>query len=221
VTSVRSIAQTSSLLAAVLLVCASAFAQSAASAEKSSPPADRSASSLPQDSHEGLAVSADSYSDPARAKEKFGKANPLTVGILPVEVFLRNQTLQALKVDMSTIQLSIELHNGQHQDLDWVSPHDVAAAIAHPHGPKNPSAPRFPIGLPSGGDNKADKVMETIGPLALDIGVLPPMATIHGFLFFDLSYDLELAQHASLYVPDVTTMPANKALMFFEVPIGK
>lgn len=219
-TLVRSMARTSPLFAAAVLVCASAFAQSSVPPGKESPPADHSAASLPQDAHEGLTVSADSYSSPARVKEKFGKANPLSVGILPVEVFLRNETMQALRVDMSTIQLSVQLHNGEHQDLDWVSPQDVAATIAHPRGPKDPTARRFPMGLPSGGDNKTDKVMETIGPLALDVGVLPPKATIHGFLFFDLSNDMELAQHASLYVPDVSTVPSNKALMFFEIPIG-
>ena len=47
------------------------------------------------------------------------------------------------------------------------------------------------------------------------------MATIHGFVFFDLNGDLSLAAKASLYVPDVATIPSNKALMFFEVPLGK
>ena len=46
--------------------------------------------SLPHDTHDGLTVLADPYTNKARGKERFGKANPMEVGILPVEVFLRN-----------------------------------------------------------------------------------------------------------------------------------
>jgi hypothetical protein len=155
-----------------------------------------------------------------RAKDKFGKANPLPVGMLPVEVFLRNETAQPLRVNMSTIQLEVHLQNGNHQDIDWVAPQEVANQVAHPGGPSAPQAKRFPIGVPSGADKKADKLAEILKPLALDVDVVPPMATIHGFLFFDLNHDLSLADTASLYVPDITNVRSSKPLMFFEVPLG-
>jgi hypothetical protein len=178
--------------------------------------------SLPHDRHEGLSVSADAYSDPARAKEKFGKsADPLPLGILPVEVFLRNETDQPMHVDLSTIQLDIHPHGGRDEDIDALSIHDVAATVAHPHGPSAPQSRRFPVGLPSSTDKKVDKVAEVLGPLALDSDIVPPMGMIHGFLFFDLGDDLSLVETASIYVPDVTIVPSQKALMFFEVPVGK
>ena len=175
---------------------------------------------MQHDSHGGLTVSAKPYTDAALVKEKFGKDNPLAVGILPVEVFLHNETLQPIRVDGSTIQLSVNFPNGKHQDIDWLSPKEVSSVIAHPKGPPAPQSRRFPVGIGSITDKKTDKVMETIGPLALDVDVVPPMGTIHGFLFFDLDRDLSLAADSSLYVPDVTTMPSNKQLMFFEVPLG-
>jgi hypothetical protein len=211
----------SSFLAAALLVCACAFAQTTTSPDKKNPPANQTAASLPRDKHEGLSVSADSYTSPERAKEKFGKANPLAVGILPVEVFLHNETTQAMRIDVSTIQLSVRFPNGRHQDVDATPAGDVAAAVAHPNGPPNPQTRRFPVGIGSVTDKKTDKMLETLGPLALDADIVPPMATIHGFLYFDVNGDLYLSANASLYVPDVTTIPANKALMFFEVPLGK
>jgi hypothetical protein len=207
-------------IAAAALSCAAGFAQSSAPPDKAPPPNPPGAN-LPQDKHEGLIVSANSYADAERAKEKFGKASPLAVGILPVEVFLHNETLQPIRVDTSTIQLSVRFPSGKHQDIDWLSPQEVAAVVAHPNGPPAPQSRRFPIGIGSITDKKTDKVMETIGPLALDADIVPPQATIHGFLFFDLNHDLALAADASLYVPDVTAVPANKALMFFEVPLGK
>ena len=44
---------------------------------------------------------------------------------------------------------------------------------------------------------------------------------IHGFVFFDLGDEMSLAETASVYVPDVTIVPSQKALMFFEVAVGK
>ncbi len=209
------------LLAAALCVCAGAFAQSNASSGKNSPPANQPAASLPQDKHEGLTVSVNSYTEVDRAKEKFGKANPLPVGILPVEVYLHNETMQPMRIDVSTIQLSVQFPSGKHQDVDAMLAKEVAAVVAHPNGPSGPQSRRFPVGIGSIGDKKTDKMLETLGPLALDADIVPPMATIHGFVFFDLNGDLSLAANASLYVPDVTSIPSNKALMFFEVPLGK
>lgn len=208
--------RTVSIAAAVLLACACAHGQANSAAHQAD-------DSLPHDRHEGLSVSADAYSDPARAKEKFGKgADPLPVGILPVEVFLRNETDQPMHVDLSTIQLDVHPHGGaRDEDIDALSIHDVAASVAHPHGPSAPQSRRFPVGLPSSGDKKADKVADVLGPLALNSDIVPPMGMIHGFLFFDLGDDMSLAQTASIYVPDVTVVPSQKPLMFFEVPVGK
>src|SRR5277367_2999857 len=74
-------------------------------------PAPRAAAggdeSVPHDSHNGVVISAKPCTDPAVAKEKFGKANPLPLGILPVEVFFHNETNQPIRIDLSTVQLSI------------------------------------------------------------------------------------------------------------------
>src|SRR5579863_2059765 len=93
--------RTFSLLAAALLSCACAFAQTASSSEKTNRPDNQIPASLPEDKHEGLSVSVNSYTSPERAKDIFGKANPLVVGILPVEVFLHNETTQAMRMNVS------------------------------------------------------------------------------------------------------------------------
>jgi hypothetical protein len=62
---------------------------------------------------------------------------------------------------------------------------------------------------------------EILKPMSLDADIVPPKGTIHGFLFFDLNHDMSLVANASLYVPDVTTVPASKPMMFFEVPLGE
>jgi hypothetical protein len=183
-------------------------------------PAAGADDAAPHDRHNGVTVSAKPCTDPATAKDKFGKANPLPVGILPVEVFMRNETASPIRIDLSTVQLSVRT-GGRSQDIAWLTMREVAAAIAHPNGAATPHQQRFPtIGVPTGADTKVDKLVAILQPLALDADVLPPQSIIHGFLFFDLNRDLALAEDASLYVPDVFTIPANKPLMFFEAPLS-
>jgi len=204
-------------LAIALLASGASFPQ----LNPSSAVAAHPAASLPQDRHEGLTISADPYSDTNRAKEKFGKANPVPIGILPVEVFLSNETPQPIRVNMDTIQLTVHFDSGRQEGVDWLPVSEVAKAIAHPHGPAAPKQPRFPIGVQTGGDKKVDQLVDILHPFALDAGIIPPLGTLHGFLFFDLNHDMSLAERSSLYVPDVTSVPANKPLMFFEVALGK
>jgi hypothetical protein len=210
------------LLAATFLACGSAFAQANPSPANAAPAARRADQSLPHDRHGGMSVSADPYTNPERAKVKFGKANPLPVGILPVEVVMRNETSEPIRIDLNTIQLEIHARGGQLQGIDWLAVEAVASAIAHPKGTPAPQARRFPIGVPwPEKDTKSEKMADILRPLALDADIVPPMGMIHGFLFFDLGHDLSLLANASLYVPDAVSMSSNKPLIFFEVPLGK
>jgi hypothetical protein len=167
-------------------------------------------------------VSVDAYADRERAKEKFGKANPIPAGILPVEVFMRNETNQTIHIDLNTIQLEVQLGEEGRQDIDWLPPEQVADVVAHPGGPPAPQTRRFPVGIPlPSKDKKTEKLAEILRPLTLDADVVAPMGTIHGFLFFNMNHKISLAQNASLYIPDATFLAANKPLMFFEVPLNK
>lgn len=210
-----------SLFAAIFLGLTLASGQAGAPAGTTAGPG-ADAGTLAHDRHEGLSVSADSYSDTERAKRKFGKADPLPAGILPVEVFLRNELDQPIQIDLTTIQLEVHPPEGRRQDVDSLSSVEVARAIAHPAGSSTPSTRRFPpIGIPSSGDDKkVESLADILRPLALDADVVPPMGMIHGFVFFDLSHQMSLAEHASLYVPDAMLVPSNKPLMFFEVSLA-
>jgi hypothetical protein len=198
---------------ATLLLCGSVAAQN-------KPAADPTAA-LAHDHHDGLTVLADPYTDKARGKEKFGKANPIDAGILPVEIFLRNETDEPIHVDINTIQLEVQLRKGGRQEIDWLPAEQVASLIAHPGGVTPSNKPRIGgIPLP-GGDKKADKLAEILRPLTLDADVVPPMGTLHGFLYFDVNHEMSLADSAVLYLPDVTVVASKKALMFYEVRLGK
>jgi hypothetical protein len=206
---------------ALLLPCSAAFAQSGSPLTSASA---ATASAMPHDNHAGLTISVDPYADVHRAKEKFGKsANPVPVGILPVDVFFKNDTAHPIKVDLETVQLEVHFGSGRHQDLDWVSVAQVANLIRHPGGgPSTPSARRFPVGIPlPGKDKKVDSIIAQLRPFTLDSDVIPPLGAVHGFLFFNMNHDLAAVATSSLYVPDVVFLPEKTPLMFFEVPLTR
>lgn len=204
-------------LVVMTCACGPVFAQSA-------PTPAASSSALSQDQHGGLTVSVDPYADAHRAKDKFGKsADPFPAGILPVDVYFKNDTPHPIRVDLETVQLEVKSGEESHQYLDWLTIGQVANMIRHPGGsPSAPSARRFPVGLPlPSKDKKVDAIVDQLRPLTLDSNVIPPLGTIHGFLFFNVSHDFSAAQKASLYLPDVVVLPDKTALMFFEVPLSK
>ncbi|MGA9184432.1 MAG: hypothetical protein WBZ32_03960 [Candidatus Acidiferrales bacterium] len=216
--------RTVALLAAamVAIVCTAAappvLAQSNAAP---APAAAAAATALPHDQHDGLTISADPYTQSARAKDKFGKANPLPAGILPIEVFLRNDSAQPIHIGLDTIQLEIHDRDGRMQGIDALGPVDAAFLIVHPAGSAEPKARRFPIGVPGGsGDKKVDKLADVLRPLSLQGDIVPPMATIHGFLYFNMSHQMALINRGSLYVPDASQALSKQPLIFFEVPLG-
>jgi hypothetical protein len=168
-----------------------------------------------------MEITADTYTDIDRAKEKFGKADPIPAGILPIEVTFHNETAKPIRIDLGTIQLEVNNPEYGHQDIDWLSAEQVADAIAHPNGTPAPQARRFPVGIPlPSKDKKTEKLAEVLRPLTLDADVIPPMATIRGFLFFNMNHKISHAQNSSLYIPDAKFIPSNQPLMFFEVSLG-
>ncbi|MGA8145454.1 MAG: hypothetical protein WB987_16320 [Candidatus Acidiferrales bacterium] len=203
-------------LAAIFFTrCGCAFAQAAPPSPEAKP---ASPAALPHDQHSGLTISVDPYTDASRSKEKFGKANPIDAGILPVEVFMRNDSDQPMRLGLDTVQLEVTLRNGIRQEVDWLRPEEVATLIAHPSGSANPKQRRLPLPIVVT-DKKVEKLTAILRPLTLDADVIPPKGTIHGFLYFNVSHEMSLANTSSLYVPDVVIAPSNNPLVFFEVPL--
>jgi hypothetical protein len=208
--------------AALLLMSTSAFAQSNPPSDKTPSPAPApAAASAREDRHEDLSIVADPYTDTLRAKDKFGKANPLAVGILPVEVFIRNESAQPIRVDLNTVQLEVRMRSGPRQGIDWLTAAEVARAIAHPGGARDPQRRRLPVPVPMPSkDKNVLKLAEILAPLTLDADVIAPKSSVHGFLYFDVNHDVSVVAKSSLYVPDVVVLPSNKVMMFFDVPLG-
>jgi hypothetical protein len=201
----------------VLLLPALAVPQSA-------PPAVDPMSLITRAAHENLTIVADPYiTAPRYKKEIFGKRSPYDTGIVAIDVYFKNDNDLPIRIDPRTMELVISQPGQQRQRLGALSPDDVADRTLLT-GTSDVTAPRrFPTPLPSGGPKHTREWTEmsnSLRAVALGTDVLPPRATTHGFLFFDLNHDFGAIHSSHLYIPDLAFMSNNKALFFFDIDLA-
>lgn len=178
--------------------------------------------SLPaHDSHQGLLIAANPYISANRYKEKFGKHTPYDGGILAIELYFRNDNDSPIRINLKTIQLLVSAPGGSRQRLDPLSPEEVADLVLAK--PKDPS-PRIPIPRVGAPRKSHDKDWEefagTLRSAALATDLLPPHATTHGFVYFDVDHHYDWLSTSRFDVPDLTFMTGNKALFFFQIDLA-
>jgi hypothetical protein len=202
------------ILTALLLLPLSAFAQSA--------PTDPLA--LPtRDAHQNLLIVADPYVSAGRYKGMFGKKSPYEAGIVAIDVFFRNDNDSPIRLNPDTIELVVSSPGEDRQRLTPLSPEDVADRTVL-KTPSNPTVRRrlpFPIGGSNSSKGKEwNEMVSMLRSVALGTAILPPHATVHGFLFFDLNHEFDAIRHSHVFIPDLAFMGSNKALFFFEIDLG-
>jgi hypothetical protein len=177
-----------------------------------------------RDAHQELTIVADPYVRAMRySKEVFGKDSFYAAGIIAIDVYFKNDNNAPIRLNPGTIQLVISQPDQERQRLGTLSPEEVADRTLLTAN-SNIRAHRpfpFPGSSSSSGHSKDWGEMTTaLRSVALGTDVLPPHATTHGFLFFDLNHDFGAIHYAHLYIPDLSFMTDNKALFFFEIDLG-
>jgi len=181
--------------------------------------------SLPaRDTHEGLLIAADPYTDGARYKARFGKKNPYEVGIMAVEVFFRNDNDKPIRLDLETIRLLLKPPGADRQKLGPLAVEEVADRILNKDKP-DPTVHRKTIPVPGRGAKKSrgkewDELVASLRSGAFETDLLPPHSTVHGIFFFDIDSHYEWVPYVRLYIPDLKFMDTNKPLLYFELDLG-
>jgi len=175
-----------------------------------------------RDSHQNLLVAADPYMTSDRYKDRFGKKTPYDAGILAIDVYFRNDNEMPIHLKLETIHLVYSPGERAHQELEPLSPEEVADLVLRKQ-PKDSTVPR-PIPFPHGAGSSTPKGFEdmvtSLRAVSLSTDVLPPHGTIHGFLFFNMNHDFAAVRQSKLSVPDLYFMLDEKPLFFFEVPLS-
>jgi len=181
------------------------------------------------ETHEGLTISVQPWTDASLYKEKFPKKSPFAAGIVAMQVVFRNDSNQSMKVSLDRIRLSFQIDEDNRQELQSLTPAQVADEVLKPAA-KDPAKSRsripLPASVPKTGKDKHWTELEQQAELAgIPASVIAPHSTVEGLLYFDLQGQLDLLNGAHLYVPDVSVMEGNRSLTFFEIdlstPTGK
>jgi hypothetical protein len=197
------------LITAAMICCLPAFAQ----LDPAKLPA--------QDAHEKLLIAVSPWLDVERYKDTFGKKNPYDSGIVALDVYFKNDGDEPIKIDLSTIELIIEPPDNAKQHVQPLKPEEVADRILlTTKNPSNAPYPRFPIGSKGGRDKKWQDLSDALKAAGLASDVLGPHTMTHGCLYFDMNHEFQLLNVSELYIPDLTAMVNNRALLFFEIELG-
>ncbi len=177
-----------------------------------------------RDAHQNLTIAADPFLSADRYdKALFGKTSPYEAGIAAINVYFRNDNDSPIRLNLDAIRLVIATPGEDRQRLEPLSPEEVAdRALLKARA--NPTTRRpfpFPGSASNSGRNKAwNEMASTLRSLVLSTEVLPPHATTHGFLFFDIDHQFDAIRRSRVYIPDLSFMTDKKALFFFEIDLG-
>jgi hypothetical protein len=177
------------------------------------------------ESHEGLTISAQPWTDSAQYKEKFPKMSPFLAGVLAVQVAFRNDSPESLRINLERIRLTVQLDAENKQEVQPLTADQLADAVLKPAA-KDPTAKRqrLPIPVPTSHAGR-DKHWTELQKQALEAGVPSSVVgahgTVQGLLYFDLQNQFDLLQTAHLYVPEIVQMQQGRALTYFDIDLSR
>src|ERR1700730_12656515 len=176
------------------------------------------------ETHEGLTISAQPWTDASLYKEKFPKKSPFAAGIVAMQVVFRNDSNESMKVSLNRIRLSFQIDQDNRQELQALTPAQVADEVLKPGG-KDPAKSRaripLPVSIPHNGDKHWTELEQQAEVAGVPANVIAPHSSVQGLLYFDLQGQFDLLNGAHLYVPDVLVMENNRSLTYFEIDLSR
>jgi hypothetical protein len=176
------------------------------------------------ETHEGLTISAQPWTDAALYKEKFPKKSPFTAGIVAMQVVFRNDSNESMKVSLDRIRLSFQIDQDNRQEVQALTPAQVADQVLKP-GAKDPAKSRaripLPVSVPHNNDKHWTELEQQAEVAGIPANVIAPHSSVQGLLYFDLQGQFDLLNEARLYVPDILVMENNRSLTYFEIDLSK
>jgi hypothetical protein len=174
------------------------------------------------DSHEGVTIGVEPWTQASRYKAKFPKKSPFAAGIVALKLSIRNDNDEAVKLTLHRIRLLVQLDPENRQELEALTADDVADAVLLRQNGKDPTARRLPIPLPINRpkptrDKNWEEFHGDVQNAGIPSGVIGAHSTMEGLVYFDLRGEWDLLQTARLYVPDLQRMTSQQAILYFDI----
>lgn len=174
------------------------------------------------DSHEGVTIGVEPWTQASRYKEKFPKKTPFAAGIVALRLTIRNDNDEAVKLNLHRIRLLVQLDPENRQELEALTADDVADAVMLRQNGKDPTVRRLPIPLPINRpkptrDKNWEEFHGDCQNAGLPSSVIGAHSTMEGLVYFDLRGEWDLLQTARLYVPDLQKMTSQQTISYFDI----
>jgi hypothetical protein len=178
------------------------------------------------DSHEGVTIGVEPWTQASRYKGKFPKKTPFAAGIVALKLTIRNDNDEAVKLNLHRIRLLVQLDPENRQELESLTADDVADAVMLRQNGKDPTARRLPIPLPINRpkptrDKNWEEFHGDCQNAGIPSGVIGAHSTMEGLVYFDLRGEWDLLQTARLYVPDLQRMTSQQAILYFDIDFSR
>ena len=175
------------------------------------------------ESHEGVTISAKPWTQAAQYKEKFPKKSPFAGGVMAVQVAIRNDSPESIKVALDRIRLSFQLDEDNRQELQPMKADEVADAVLRPASKDPTKTRRLPLPITTGTNKSKDFValQAAAQNAAVPTNVVAAHSTVEGLLYFELDGQFDLLRTAHLYVPDIAVMGKDRSLTYFEIDLSR
>jgi hypothetical protein len=177
------------------------------------------------ESHEGMTIGVDPWTQSSRYREKFPKKSPLSGGVVALRVSFRNNTDESIRVDLTRIRLTVQLGEDNRQEIAPLTPEDVADTVLLKNNGKDPTARRNPLPIPvgkssPGRDKNWTEFKEACQNAGIPSNVIAAHSSMEGLVYFDIRGETDLLQTARLYIPNMVSMTSNQPLLYFDIDLG-
>jgi len=177
------------------------------------------------ESHEGVTISAQPWTDAANYKAKFPKKSPFTAGVVAIDTIIRNDSDESMKVDLEQIRMNVTVSEDNRQALLSLTADDVADVVTGSKIKDPTASHRSPVPIPTGPKVGRDKHWTEMQKAAADAGItssiVAPHHSVEGLLYFDMQGQFDLLKTAHLYIPDVRSLEKNHPLLYFEIDLSR
>jgi hypothetical protein len=177
------------------------------------------------DTHEGMSIGVEPWTQAIAYKQKFPKKSPFSGGVVALQMTFRNESDESIKIDVQSIRLILLIGEDNRQELSPLTAEDVADAVLLSNNGKDPTQRRNPLPIPVGKprpsrDKNWTELKEACQNAAVPSSVVGAHSTLVGLLYFDLRSEWDLLQTAKVYLPNLVSMSTKQPLSYFEIDLS-
>ena len=177
------------------------------------------------DTHEGMSVGVEPWTQASAYKQKFPKKSPFSGGVVALQMTFRNDSDQSIKIDVQSIRLMLVIGEDNRQELAPLTAEDVADTVLLTNNGKDPTQRRNPLPIPIGKpkpsrDKNWTELRDACQNATVPSSVVAAHSTVVGLVYFDLRSEWDLLQTAKVYLPNLVSMSTKTPLSYFEIDLS-